>query len=386
MVVTRRIQLVINEKDKELRNQYLKTIYGYRDMCILAANTIVTHKFIQGDIAKFSYLTNEAKEKVYVKDILKKEKGMSEQNITYRLIAENLKGKMPSEIYSCLNQNIAHTYKAREKEIYMGKISIPSYTKNILIPFSAKTVSNIKMAEVEGKEGKTYKTAYFNFFGIPFELFFGKDKSNNKVTIERCIEGTYKFCGSSIQIDDNKKKMYLSLCMDIPTKKVEMEKDKVLYATLGLTQPIFASLDKEKCIQSSMLVDENQRIPKTFAIGTKEEYLIGRLKIQGMLRSTAINLKYSNKCGKGRLKKLQALDRYHNSEKKYVATKTHTYSRMLVNLAIKNKCSKIVLINQKVKEEDAKKDDLLLRNWSYYDLKGKIEYKAKMVGIELLDK
>ena len=61
---------------------------------------------------------------------------------------------------------------------------------------------------------------------------------------------------------------------------------------------------------------------------------------------------------------------------------------MLVDLAIKHRCGKIVLMRETHREEDAKQqnqegDALVLRNWSYYGLKEKIEYKCKMHGIKI---
>ena len=50
--------------------------------------------------------------------------------------------------------------------------------------------------------------------------------------------------------------------------------------------------------------------------------------------------------GKGRKKKCQAIERWHEKEKNYVDTKLHIYSRMLVDMAVKHKCGKIVLMNQ----------------------------------------
>ena len=62
---------------------------------------------------------------------------------------------------------------------------------------------------------------------------------------------------------------------------------------------------------------------------------------------------------------------------------------MLVDLAIKHKCGTIALLNQKGREDKAKEDNLngepfVLRNWSYYGLKEKISYKAKMAGIKVI--
>lgn len=92
--------------------------------------------------------------------------------------------------------------------------------------------------------------------------------------------------------------------------------------------------------------------------------------------------------GKGRKKKCQAIDRWHEKEKNYVTTKLHTYSRMLVDMAVKHRRGKIVLVDQKRREDEAKEQNkngepFVLRNWSYYGLKDKIAYKCKMVGIKL---
>ena len=38
---------------------------------------------------------------------------------------------------------------------------------------------------------------------------------------------------------------------------------------------------------------------------------------------------------------------------------------------------------EKAKEDNAKGEPFVLRNWSYYGLKTKIEYKAKQYGISL---
>ena len=71
-----------------------------------------------------------------------------------------------------------------------------------------------------------------------------------------------------------------------------------------------------------------------------------------------------------------------------MGTKLHAYSKMLVDYAVANQCSEIVLLNQQEREDKAKEDNqkgepFVLRNWSYYGLKDKINYKAKMFGIKV---
>jgi hypothetical protein len=334
---------------------------------------IVAHKFVQQNVRDFVYIKDEIQEKFYVKDILKEGKGMSEQNTTYRVAADILKGKVPADIYSCLNQAVANTFKETVADINMGKASVRSYKNNIPMPFSAKALANIHYCEED-------KRFYFTLFGIPFGVALGRDRSNNQAVIERAISGEYKLCGSSLQIDDKKKKMFLLLCVDIPKKEVELTEGKKLFAFLGVINPIVATLE----VNAKQEYDSGMRC---FEIGTKEEFNYRRRQIQEAAKRCQEENRYTVG-GKGRKRKTQAIEKFHEKENNYVDTKLHTYSRMLVDLAIKHKCSEIVLMSQTKREDEAKEDNqngepFVLRNWSYFGLKTKIEYKAKMVGIKL---
>lgn len=374
MIITRKIQIYVCEEDKDLRKDFVHTIYQWRDLVRRGANTIVAHKFTQENIKDFIYIKDEIKEKFYVKNILKEGKGMSEQNTTYRVLSDMLKGKVPADIYTCLNQAVANTYKETRKDLYTGKASLRSYKNNIPIPFSAKSLINLNW----NKEDKRF---YFTLFGIPFATALGRDRSNNKVIIERILSGEYKMCSSSIQIDDNRKKMFLLLCVNIPQKEVILKPDKKLYAFLGVFNPIVCTTE----ITESLEAKDNAY--KVWEIGTEEEFNHRRRQIQEAVKRCQINNKYSVG-GKGRKKKNKAIERFQDKEKNYVDTKLHTYSRMLVDMAIKHECSEIVLMKQKEREVKAKDDNaeekpFVLRNWSYYGLKDKIQYKSKMYGIKL---
>jgi hypothetical protein len=372
MVITRKIQVFVYDTDVAQKKEYIHTLYSWRDLVRRGANIIVAHKFAQQNIRDFVYLKDEIKDKFYVKDILKEGKGMSEQNTTYRILSEMMKGKVPSDIFSCLNQSVAHTFKETEKDMISGKASVRSYKNNIPMPFSSKSLSNIHWNEND-------KRFYFTLFGIPFGVALGRDGSNNQIVIERCISGEYKMCSSSLQIDDTKKKMFLLLCVDIPKKETELIKGKTLYAYLGVFNPItyFVSINTKNGEENSKVVE----------IGTEEEFNYRRRQIQEAVKRCQINNKYT--VGrKGRKRKCQAIENYHEKEKNYIETKLHTYSRMLVDAALKFKCDTIYLMDQKPREDKAKEDNkngepFVLRNWSYFGLKTKIQYKASMYGIEL---
>lgn len=373
MIITRKIKIYVSEEDKDKKKELIHTLFQWRNEVRKAANIIVAHKFVQQNIRDFVYVTDEIKDKFYVKDILKDEKGMSEQNTTYRICAKFLKGKVPADIYSCLNQAVSKTFKETVSDINMGKSSLRSYRNDMPIPFSSSSVRNLHY----DSENKRF---VFDLFKIPFACFLGRDRSNNESVLKRCISGEYKLCSSAIRIED--KDMFLLLCFDIPKKEVKLEDGKELYAFLGVNNPIVYTVD----VRAKQEFDSGL---KCFEIGTAEEFNHRRRQIQEAVKRCQINNRYSTG-GKGRKRKTQAIDRYHDKEKNYVDTKLHTYSRMLVDAAVKYKCSKIILMKQKQREDKAKDDNqngdnLVLRNWSYFGLKTKIAYKAEMAGIKILE-
>ena len=140
-------------------------------------------------------------------------------------------------------------------------------------------------------------------------------------------------CSSSIQIDDNRKKMFLLLCVDIPQKEVILKPDKKLYAFLGVFNPIVCTTE----ITESLEAKDNAY--KVWEIGTEEEFNHRRRtkyrKPLNVVKST-INIAL----GEGSQKKNKAIERFQDKEKNYVDTKLHTYSRMFADMAIKHECSR----------------------------------------------
>ena len=412
MIITRKIEIYVHEEDKEMKRNYMNTIYGWRDAVRKAANLIVSHRFVQQNVRDFVYLQDDVLERLDIKDkplvykekksgnfklayknpkdIIKDEKGLSEQNTTYRLISSFLKGRVPSDIYTCLNQNIASSYKESAGDLAVGESSLRSYKNNIPIPFSSKSLSNLHGIEedvINADTGVTRKVKryYFTLFGIPFACVMGHDRNNNGVIIDRCLTGEYKLCSSSIafkKVTDRltgkkKQKLFLLLCVDMPLKENKVDPKKKMFCYLGLAHPIEYNYE----VQAKNIFDSGVQ---WCSIGTAEQFLYRRVQIQQAMKRCQMNCRWT-KGGKGRKRKMQALDRFSEKEKNYVTTMLHTYSKALVDRAVRNGCGAIVLVNQKPREEKALADNqngepFVLRNWSYFGLKKMIEYKAKMAG------
>ena len=374
MVITRKIEVFIPEDDKDQRRAYYEKLYANRDAAVKVANMAVSHLFTLDNT--MPYLSDDDKEKIEYLGC--KGTKATKQNAPYVVASRAFKdkgvymGMIPSVL-----QNVQKMY-ADDRKKGMWNKSLRSYKGDMPVPIKATLYRNLRFAEYTGGDGEKHEGCFFEVMGIPFQMKFGRDRSGNRLIVERVVSGEYKMCTSSIQVAG--RKCFLLLCVDIPKKEVKLDEKKAMYAFLGVMNPIVCTCD----VRAAKEYDSGY---KFFEIGTKEEFNYRRRQIQEAVRRCQVNNRYSAG-GKGRKKKCQAIDRWHEKEKNYVGTKLHEYSRMLVDIAVKHKCGRIVLMNETHREEEAKEgnqngDPFVLRNWTYYGLKDKIGYKCKMCGIKL---
>lgn len=406
MQITRKIEVFVCESDNDLRRSYYEKLYDIRNIAQEAANMATSMLYAIDNLIPCL----DEKSRELIQYIGTKGSPASRQNAAYVIMSHLYKDKMPGimDMLSNLAQYVTKNYTAdRKKGLY--KNSLRSYKDSLPIPYQKKSFSNLRFADYQNGEGEKRNGCFFSLAGIPFQMRFGRDRSNNRLIVERVISGEYKMCTSSIQIkkvvekldlleEGNKKqekqsengnkkkkksrqKIFLLLCVDIPKQEAKVDQKKTLYAYLGVMNPIICTCD----VRAKHEYDSGY---KWFEIGTKEEFNYRRRQIQEAVRRCQINNRYSVG-GKGRKKKCQAIERWNDKENNYVDTKLHTYSRMLVDLAVAHRCGVIVLMNQKKREDKAKEDNqngepFVLRNWSYYGLKEKIGYKCKLSGIRLV--
>lgn len=371
MVITRKIEVFVCEGDKDLRKEYYEKLYSNRDIAVKVANMAMSHLFALDNT--MPYLSDEDKEKIEFLGV--KGQQATKQNAPYVAASNLFKGQADMSMISCVLQNAQKMYQDDRKKGMWNK-SLRSYKSNMPVPFKASRFLNLRFADYINGDGKTKNGCFFTLIGVPFQMKFGKDRSGNRLIVERTVSGEYKMCTSSLQFDGNK--IFLLFCVDIPKKEVKLIPDKKLFAFLGVLNPICCTCD----VRAAKEYDSGY---KWFEIGTRDEFNYRRRQIQEAVRRCQINNRYSVG-GKGRRNKCQAIEHWHEKEINYVETKLHTYSRILVDLAIKHGCSEIVLMRQthredKAKDENQKGEPFVLRNWSYFGLKEKIGYKCKMVGI-----
>ena len=415
-IITRKIEVCINEDDKNLRKEYFDKLFINRRIAVEVANMASSHLFALD--SPMPYLSEEDKDTITY--IGCKGKEATKKNAPYVVASKTFKGKgADMSMISCVIQNVQKMYQSEFKELFTHKRSLRTYKENMPLPFKADRFSAMRFIEVE-QQDKKYKDCIFTLMGIPFKMFFGKDRSGNRVIVQRILdqqlfdqtngelgkETGYKMCTSSIQFSmkdgkegSKKMKMFLLLCVDIPKKDVKLNPKKTLFAVLGVNTPILYTTNKvaaEKYLEyvSTLTAEDSGVLPPDLydefkgTIGTREEFLYRRRQIQELVRRCQIHNRYT-RGGKGRKRKCKAINHWHRAECNFIGTKLHTYSHLLVKAAIDNECGTIKLLNQKKREKTAQKNaekgsTFVLRNWSYFGLKEKIKYKAALFGIKFI--
>lgn len=204
----------------------------------------------------------------------------------------------------------------------------------------------------------------FLLFKIPFKAYLGRDSIDNHKLLEDIINGEIKLCTSQIKLE--KGKIFWLAVVEIQKDNNQLKPEIIAEASLSLEYPLVVKVGKSR-----------------LSIGTKEEFLYRRLAIQASRKRIQTGVTYA-KSGKGRSRKLKALEKMSQLERNYVHNRLHIYSRKLIDFCINNKAGTLILLDQEEKMELAKEEEFVLRNWSYYKLMAKIKYKANKAGIELI--
>ncbi|MBD8489731.1 hypothetical protein IFO69_13320 [Echinicola sp. CAU 1574] len=356
--LTRKIQLLVDLPTKEEKKEALSTLYRWRNRCFRAANLIVSHLYVQEMIKDFFYLTEGvryklADEKKDVDGILER----SRIGSTYRVVSNRFKGEVPTDILSCMNNTLLSTFNKNKLEYWKGLRSLENLKRDIAFPFRPRNIKGLSYEEEK-------KAFCFHLFKIPFRTYLGGDFTDKRQLLARLLNDDIKLCTSHIKLEDGK--IFWLAVFEIEKEEHGLKPEVIAEASLSLECPIVVKTGKKK-----------------LTIGTREEFLYRRLAIQAACRRAQVGATYC-KSGKGRKRKLKAVNKFHHMEADYIRDRIHQYSRKLIDFCIKHQVGTLILLNQEDKIGITKEEEFVLRNWSYYELMTKIKYKAEKAGIELI--
>lgn len=273
---------------------------------------------------------------------------------------------------SAITQRVGKDFKiALENGLAKGERTITNYKRTFPLITRGRDLKFYADDETDLEKIITDKSVkvYLKWVNkIVFEVILGRVHSDNeqRCTIKKIIQGDLSVVQSSITIKD--KTIILNLSTSTPKDVIEdvpnitLDENVVVGVDLGIAIPAVCALNVNDYVKKS--------------IGSKDDFLRVRTKIQGQRRRLQKNLNQT-RGGNGRTKKLKNLDKFKAKETHFAQQYNHFVSKQVVDFAIKNNAKYINL-------EDLTKDGFknsLLRNWSYYQLQQYIEYKANRVGI-----
>lgn len=368
MIKTRKIKLIVKGDSQERREGKRIVIDTIKD-CVRLSNEIIRATLPnQFDLYEMTHGENKLTMKEAKEKILEKFSSNSLEMVPYEY-SKN-RDDIPSMIRSSLSKGIYSTLKNNLYDMIRGEMSIPSYTNTAPIPM------NFTSAASKGGAGEVFKmdedgNYYFKFpkkqgskiNDVYLSLFFGRDRSNNRIIVERIIAGEYKLSDSSIQLKDNE--LFLLLTYNQPEKE-QLDSNKIMGIDMGINRPV-----------SIHILDEKFQ-PYQINLGDKIHH--ERTKFRKMRQSLQSGLKFS-KGGHGRKKKTISMERLKDKEKNWARTMNHTIAKSVIDVAVRNNVGTIRMEDLSGITKDTKNS--FLKSWAYYQLQTDIEYKAKVEGITI---
>lgn len=355
-ISTKRIEIYVEETDKELKDAYYKRLRDISYNSYRYANDIVNKQYFK-DLLKIGIGNSDNSiTSAELKERLESVTETSEMNFGYKYTADDLKKALPSYVRSAVNNVVFKNYNSDKKDVLRGDKSIRNYRRNSSVSFVIKGLVGLKKAE-----GKDFR---FQLLSTPMKTKLGRDRSNNEAIFDAILSGRFLMCDSQFQFKNDK--LYLLLTIKTPKEKVKIDKNKTLGVDLGINIPIYVAVN-------------DGLTSKGF--GTKDELFAKKQQFQSRRRSLQHNLAIT-KGGKGRNKKLKKLNSIKDSEKNYTKTYLDTITKAVINYAVSNKVGVITLEDLSGVKEHA--NEVVLRNWNIYDLQQKIKYKAANIGIEVV--
>ena len=284
---------------------------------------------------------------------------------------------LKNEYYRLNTSNLSTTikrgtdrFKNDLKDILRGDMAVPSYRKNQPIDIHNK---NIKLEKNIDNEyiatlsliSKSYKQEIERKAGQFSVVIKARDKTQKSI-LDRVIEGQYKISTSQL-LKDKKGKWYLNLSYQFERQERELDKKKVMGIDMGIVYPVYMAFNFS---------------PARYKIGGGE---IDQFR-KGIDKRRRQMLEQGKYCGDGRVghgrqKRIEPIDKLTNKVENFRQTTNHKYSKFVVDKALKYGCGVIQM--EDLTAISAGEKPRFLKNWTYYDLQQKIQYKAEREGIEV---
>jgi IS605 OrfB family transposase len=358
---------IIIKKCKNITNRDLNKILWELQKKTAQASNMAMRMYYNWEYEKIKYKEEHG--------IYPKEKEMF--NKTYINVVNGEMKKIMNTSYARnvdqTNQMVKSKWSTDKKDILCNRKSVANFKSNMPIYICG---NGYKISQ--GNMGYEIDCAIFNTKQEFTHLIFNIDKldSNKKATLNKIISGTYK--QGTIQIQQNRKnkwEMIISFSFE-PIKK-ELDYNRILGVDLGITN-----------VATMQILDTNinkyERLSYKECMIDGKELIHFRQKTEARKKQLSIASKY---CGQGRIghgykTRMKPVNRAGDAVNRFKDTYNHAKSKYIIDFAIKHNCGIIQM--EDLSGFTEQQSESFLKNWSYYDLQNKIQYKADEVGIKVI--
>lgn len=360
---TIKLKLIVTNEDKKAAWKRIRQIM---DDSWKAANWIASGQYLNDQLMRRVYARRKIDPKDNLEAVQKVEEefqkffGTKRQATTERDI-KDVWPNLPPCVTNPMNQVVVASYNSEKQDMLRGARSLRTYREGMPV-----TTTKISITLSPGENGgHTITWRLGRTEQIVFAVYYGRDKANNRLTVQRIIDKENDYSAPQIQLKD--RDLFLLLPVKEPRREYDLDPDLSVGVDLGLAVPAYVALSNG---------------PSRRAIGSREDFLRVRMQMQARLRNLQRNLK-SVHGGKGREKKIRALERVKDRERNFSRTYNHYLSKEIVEFAIRNRAGTIKMeMLEGFGEPDG--HDFVLRNWSYFDLQKDVDDKAKRAGIKVV--
>lgn len=360
-MLTKSIKLTIKDVGEMNYKDFKKLILDLQTKCCRATNKVIQLAYMhekEKEEYKSTHGTSMDEKALY---------GMSYRNYIYHSVKDVL-DTLNSLNISQLVGSVYSKFKSDYKEIKRYERSLTSFRKDMPIYIANQSLTIEKNDEeyqiiislLNSKHDTTR-----------FRCTIDKIDDSKKAILDRLISGEYKKGFATLMVG-SKGKIYINISYSFEGKQLDLDKNKVLGVDLGKVNVVAMSIynaNKNEYVRLSW----KERI---ILGGQIEEFRKG---VEARKRKIQISSKYIGSKGHGYKTRMKALKKLSTKISNFRNTVNHKYSRYIVDMAVKHGCGTIQM-------EDLtgiNKDNLFLKDWTYYDLQKKIEYKASEYGIEV---
>lgn len=311
---------------------------------------------------------------------------------TLNEICKEFNEMMPGNMKDALGKMILDKWNNDTIDILKGHKSIPNFRRTIPIELHNKQLIKkvngdiVPCIETERINNRTNYYIDINLLSKKyakekygrsdgwFKVVVAAKNPNQMIILDRLISKEYKLSMSRISYNKQKRKWFLLLAYSFTPVKKELNKNRIMGVDIGVAVPAMLAISDHDFYHRS--------------VGDAKEVRDFELQMKDRTRRLQKSLATSGESRRGHGKNtfLKPLTKLKGKIANFKETKNHQWSSSIIKEAIKNDCGVIQMEKLTGISENAskKKENVFLKNWTFFSLQEKIKYKAENIGIKVI--